>query len=82
MRTGALPDGHRRGAALHGHRQRRNIGGRATSASTIPPGQQASFRPGALHTVIVVGDEPYSQTTPGEPARDEVVGALQGQERS
>jgi hypothetical protein len=42
----------------------------------IPAGQQADYRDGALHTAIVIGDEPYEDTTPGEPAVPDIIAAL------
>src|SRR5204862_5173134 len=53
-----------------------NTGGLRQVHVEVPPGQQASFRPGAFHTVVVVGNEPYSPTTPGEPSPAQVVSAL------
>ena len=53
-----------------------NTGGLRQVHVVVPPGQQASFRPDALHTVVVIGNEPYSPTTPGEPSPDQVVSAL------
>jgi hypothetical protein len=42
----------------------------------VPPDQQANYRDGALHTVIVIGDEPYEDTTPGEPTVPDIIAAL------
>jgi photosystem II stability/assembly factor-like uncharacterized protein len=53
-----------------------NTGGLRDVQVTVPRGQQASFRPDAFHTVVVVGNEPYNPTTPGEPSPDQVVAAL------
>jgi hypothetical protein len=54
------------------------IGG--TLTTTVPPGQGASYRKGALHTAIVIGDEPYEDTTPGEPAVPDIIKALKAKD--
>ncbi len=43
---------------------------------TVPAGQQASYRAHALRTAIVIGDEPYEETTPGEPSVADIIAAL------
>jgi photosystem II stability/assembly factor-like uncharacterized protein len=57
-----------------------NLGGQRNVKVDVPAGQQADFRPGAMHTVVVVGDEPYGLTTPGEPAADAVAAALRAKQ--
>jgi hypothetical protein len=52
-----------------------DVGGTSVTV-TVPPGQQASYRDQALHTVLVIADAPYSETMPGEPSREEIVAAL------
>ncbi|MEA2272661.1 MAG: Photosynthesis system assembly factor, partial [Solirubrobacteraceae bacterium] len=42
----------------------------------VPPGRQADYRADALKTVLVIGDEPYDDNTPGEPAKEAVVAEL------
>jgi hypothetical protein len=43
----------------------------------VDAGRQADYRDDAVRTAIVIGDAPYVDGTPGEPAREAVVAALQ-----
>ena len=46
----------------------------------IEPNTGASFRPGALHLAVVVGDEPYGLSTENEPTPEQVVAALRAKD--